>query len=295
MSDYISPIFGLVEEGAYQYINELSSAYSGEKLSDIMRERWGYGVLRTGVVFVESRLKGETEIIGERLVDLLVGFGYTEQHASDITRLFSVNNRLVNDLLEKELEKEKVIYGFYFKGRLRELGLVSASVTLQYALDDVFVIYSLAEVAVPAPPKRVVLWHPFLANLLIACETWDNKKRKNVTRAIEARGKFEARKDLVLPVLRIDEQVMRLLEEYVRSIESYGDRAYNILLDECTNISVELVGIDLLKEQPDIEVPIRKEIKKITDIPLELWDLDYGKRRDSRIIKRIGRWWEKYE
>lgn len=159
MSEYISPILGVISEDIYNHVTNFKAVgYNG--LINAMKRSFGYGVIRTGILYAETEFIQERVINGSDLVDILVDYGFKEDDAVNITRIFSVNNRLVGQLAEKGFSKEDIVYGMGLKERLSSLGLESATVTKSYALEDVFPVYPVIEVPeeIPPPPPPPVVY-----------------------------------------------------------------------------------------------------------------------------------------
>ncbi len=155
---YLSPVLGEHSEDFYdEFIAIRSQDYATFIRS--MRSVLKYGVLRSGVLVVETEFK-DVKVSGTDVYNYLINFGFSESASVNITRLFSVNNRLIEHLVDEGFDLNDVVYGMDLKARLKSLGLVSATVTKSYALEDVFVVHKLLEVyieeEIPPPPPEVL-------------------------------------------------------------------------------------------------------------------------------------------
>lgn len=140
---YISPLIGELSEDLYNEFLSLKSKGYDDFISG-MRSEFRYGVLRSGVLLIESQLSGE--VSGDTVCDYLRSFGFDESDSINITRLFSVNNRLTENLMQMGFRESDVSYGMDLKSRLEALGLESSTVTKSYALKDRFKIAGINEI-----------------------------------------------------------------------------------------------------------------------------------------------------
>lgn len=151
MYTYISPLLGEISEDFYDdFISTKIESYSD--FIKGMRSKFGYGVLRSGVLVVESEFK-DKKVSGTDVYNYLKGFGFSEDDSVNITRLFSVNNRLTENLVERGFGRSDVDYGMDLKSRLEYLGLESSTVTKSYALKDIFTVNSILRIYIPEAPE----------------------------------------------------------------------------------------------------------------------------------------------
>lgn len=171
---YISPIEGYIDEKVYRTI-VTSSLLGHDAYLKAMRSI-KYGELRASVLYVENSYLQPTLISGSELASILSNYRF--KRATDIVRVFAANYTLVNDLVKRGYSEEYVVYGMNLRKRLKELGLISRTITTSFALESDIRIYPVIEV-VP-PPVEVV---PFIPPVLIiyrsqATFTYSKGKKK---------------------------------------------------------------------------------------------------------------------
>lgn len=303
---YLSPILGEHSEYFYDEFIEIKnldySTFIGR-----MRAALKYGVLRSGVLLVETRFK-DVKVSGTDIYNYLFNFGFDENHAVNITRLFSVNNRLTEQLVEQGFKLDDVIYGMDLKARLDALGLESATVTKSYALSDEFIVHQLLEVEIeeplPPPPPEYEVWRPFQISVLIDCTTSDAKGRR-LRRSIEFRGVFIAEKNSIIDWGSYTKKIGKsdvykllrdagIVSEAVMK-EYAAHKGYQDLF-ECAVPVFD--GINLLEDLPDILVDLDESDTHKTENSLDVVDLDRPKTTGttwgnfSDNVVYVGNWWE---
>jgi len=282
---YTSPTIGEISDELYDLID--TDFYLAQR--QLKKEKGVWSLTYIATMYAEKRLYGR--IKGSNLLLELTRAGFPKTHAMRTVKLYATENLYRKELIKQGVPEDNIIYNM-------TIGDEAEAAGYSFNLTKGLVFWSYAKdvlIDIPKIKRLVILWHKFTAGLLITCETHDEKRHKNVHREIEARGIFEARKELLKPLaIELGDAVMNLLEDYVREIEAQGDRSYDILLEECEGLDMELIGFDTLSELPDIEVDPYEEDNKITEILLELYDRDYNKVRDTRRKVVRGRWWEEY-
>jgi hypothetical protein len=138
MSICISPVFGEISEDIYNLLVTLDY----DMLIEEMKKR-GYGRLRTGVLYLESINVEQVVLMGSEIINMLEDYGFNKSDAVDVTRVFSVNGALVNELISRGFKKESVVYGLDFKNRLTQLGLKRRTVTSGYAIREMITVYPM--------------------------------------------------------------------------------------------------------------------------------------------------------
>lgn len=129
------------------------------------RKLTGFGVLRTGVLWVETNGK-RSDTVGSGLESYLLGVGF--ERASDIVKLFAVNQTLIEDMVERGYNIKDSVYNYDIKQRLKILGLKSRTIEKSYA-DELFLsIYPLAIELPEVPPPPAVCYRTQLAYLYVA-------------------------------------------------------------------------------------------------------------------------------
>ncbi len=304
---YLSPILGEHSEYFYDEFIQLLSEKDYEHYINNMRTELKYGVLRSGVLAVETKFK-DVKVSGTDIYNYLINFGFDENHAVNITRLFSTNNRLIESLVEQGFNLSDVVYGMDLKARLDALGLESSTVNKKYALSDSFIVHQLLEVEIeeevpPPPPPEYEVWRPFQISVLIDCTTSDVHKR-TIRRSIEFRGVFIAEKNSIINwgtytkrMAKVD--VYRLLGDAGTVAEAVmkeyaAHKGYQDLF-ECAVPVFD--GINLLEDLPDIKVDIDDVDAYKTENSLDVVDLDKSKTgaawgNFSDTVVYIGEWWK---
>ncbi len=306
MTDYISPILGEIPEDIYSvvantprlpYTREGNVVPYRELLNRIKRE-YGYGRLRTDILYIETEFDDVREFIGAELNALLLSRGVASTNAVNLVRLFAANQTLIDDLIEKGFSTNEAVYELDLKGRLRELGLTTRILTTSFAFDSVFNVYPVIEkpelVPPPPPPPEYEYWRPFGVSMLIDCETrQDNRK---ITRKVEFRGIFTALKEAIVDWKKIeaggrcDEDTIGKAVEVAEDILSEYSRwkGYDFLF-ECSEPTFN--GCNLMEDSPDIEVLVDDSDIHETTAFLEVVDIDYSKSPFSDSIVFKGKWW----
>ena len=158
MNIYTSPILGdkKVSEEIYKYITTHKDLGFQELLS-IMRRDFGYGFLRTGILFLETEFDEPKEFIGTELYTYLINIGMSSSQSESLVKLFSTNNRLIERLVEQGFSVNDVVYGMDLESRLKSLNLKSATTQISYALEDSFIVHQLLEIEIeePPPPEEI--------------------------------------------------------------------------------------------------------------------------------------------
>lgn len=301
---YISSILGEHSEYFYDKFMQLLSEKDYDYFINNMKDELRYGVLRSGVLAVETQFR-DAKVSGTDIYDYLINFGFDENHAVNITRLFSTNNRLIEHLVEQGFKLEDVVYGMDLKARLDALGLESSTVNKKYALSDEFVVYSFEveiEEPVPPPPPEYEVWRPFQISVLIDCTTSDSHNRR-IRRSIEFRGVFIAEKNSIINwgtytkrMAKVD--VYKLLRDSGTVAEAVmkeyaAHKGYQDLF-ECAVPVFD--GINLLEDLPDILVDLDDSESYVTENSLDVVDLDKSKAGKnwgnfSDTVRYTGKWW----
>lgn len=139
MTDYISPVLGLIEY--YKVVNRLPSEYY-----DRMKGLFGFGVLRSGVLWCETEFdEVSREFVGLDLNNYLLSKGFSTSESIDLVKIFSVNQSLIDDLVEQGFDVYDVVYGMSLKDRLASLNLTSRTFTKSYVFESIFKVYPIIE------------------------------------------------------------------------------------------------------------------------------------------------------
>lgn len=147
---YISPILGEISEYTYNKFIALKHQDYNTFINS-MRSELKYGILRSGVLVIETEFK-DIKVSGAELYNYLTNFGFSDNTSINIVKLFSTNNRLIENLIEQGFNLNDVVYGMDLKARLDALGLESSTVTKSYALENIFIVHQLLEVEIEEPP-----------------------------------------------------------------------------------------------------------------------------------------------
>ncbi len=295
MSDYISPILGVIPEEVYNHVVTFK-VYPYITYSNIMRREFGFGRLRSGILWLETEFDEPREFIGAELNAFLINNGFPSSVSSDLVRTFAANQTLIDDIVERGFNVKDVVYGLNLKERLSQLGLTTRAVTTSFAFESIFTIFSVTEVEeLPPPPPEFERWKTFLVSMLIDCETGDRGKR--IKRVIEFRGTFTARSDVIVDWKAIaeggdPEDVIKDAVEVAEAvIEDYSFLKGYEFLFECSRPTFN--GLDLKEDLPGILVDVDASDFHETTTLLEVVDRDYGDRIPySDKIKYTGYWWE---
>lgn len=159
MTTYISPILGELQEDVFEYfINRKQLVIEKQQMTEFLkdiRESTHFGVLRAGVLLEETKGK-RIEIRGSELESYLNSIGYPR--ATDLTKVFALNQTLIEDLVSQGWDIRDAIYGLDLAGRLDKLGLERRTIEAKYAREMLISIYptiEVPEIEVPPPPEII--------------------------------------------------------------------------------------------------------------------------------------------
>ncbi len=158
MTDYISPMFGDILEEVYSRVVVFKkSGYSS--YADLIKRDFGYGKLRSGILWLETEFNEPMRFTGEKLYSYLLSKGFSSSVSSNLVRTFAANQTLVDDLIEQGFSVDDAVYGVDLRSRLNALNLISRSITASYAFGSEFIIYPIIEIpeeiVVPPPPEII--------------------------------------------------------------------------------------------------------------------------------------------
>jgi len=303
---YLSPVLGEHSEGFYDKFLVIRSLQDYTAFVKNMRSVLRYGVLKSGVLVVETKFK-DVSVSGIDIYNYLVDFGFSERISVNITRLFSVNNRLIERLVDDGFNLNDVVYGMDLKARLDALDLESANVTKSYAFEDVFTVHQLLKVyieeEIPPPPPEYELWRPFQISVLIDCTTTDAHNRR-IRRSIEFRGVFIAEKNSIIDWESYTKRIA--IVDVYNILKDAGTVAESVMKEYAAHKGYQdlfecavpvFSGINLLEDLPDIEVDLDESDSYVTENSLDVVDMDKSKTGKnwgnfSDTVNYKGHWWE---
>lgn len=299
MNMYISPILGEVQEEIYNHTITYKNL-GFQNLLNIMRREFGYGFLRTGVMFLETEFDEPREFIGAELNAYLLNKGLSSSQSESLIKLFFTNQSLIDDVVETGFSINDVVYGLDLKGRLNNLGLESRTRTVELSMKSTFTIYPLLEIPeyIPPPPPEEEIWRPFEMSMLIDCETGGEGKTKE-TRKIEFRGTFIAEKNSIIDWEKYTQklslsQVRKLLRDAGLVAEAIvfeyaSQKGYDFLFD-CSE--PDFNGFNPMEDAEDIKVQIYESEEYETITNLEVIDIDYERTPFTDQVIYKGHWWK---
>ncbi len=170
MTEYISPILGEIPKETFEnFITFKSLVKDKEQMKrfiDEIKRTTGFGVLRTGVLWMETQHK-RVDIRGYTLELYLNSIGYPK--ATDLMKLLALNQTLINDIISEGINIKEAVYGFDIAGRLKKLGLAKRIIYASYAREMLITIYPVLEIEeeLPPPPPEIC-YRTQLAYLYIA-------------------------------------------------------------------------------------------------------------------------------
>ena len=293
-----SAIIGEVPDSVHYFID--TDSY------DALIKRYSKAVHRYHVV-IPGILKAEYEFGGKRvdgkeIYDFLMDYGFSERNALSITKLLFASEDVVERVVDRGYGMS-AIYDYTHIDRMRIIGLEYLRYSKYYISErDVYVhpIHTEYEwVEPPEPPEDILeYWRNFEVSMLMDCTT-RTKKGDTEHRKVEFRGIFKAEKSDIIEWQTYhmamgqteSHKIVGTAVEVAESVlkEYYAIKHYDFM-HSCDGPTYN--GLDLLEKTDDIIVYELESDAEVSDIVLEVIDIDYGSvKRFTDEFSLIGRWW----
>lgn len=156
MTEYISPVLGKISENVYEYIfNKRILVDSKEQMVEFLnsiKRDLGFGVLKTGILWEETQGR-RIDIRGSELESYFNTIGFPR--ATDIMKVFALNQTLIDDLVSEGVSIKEAIYGLDLAGRLERLNLERRTIETKYAREMLISVYPVAVIPEELPPPEI--------------------------------------------------------------------------------------------------------------------------------------------
>lgn len=296
---FVSSITGEVPESVHYFVDD------DDYDALIKRYSKAVGIRRyvvPAILKVEYKFGGK-EVDGREIYDYLLNFGFSERISLSVVKLLFVNKDIIERLIERG-KSESIIYDYEHIERMRMAGVEYISYMKRYVLSSNVYVYPIyteyIRVEPPEPPIVIrEYWRNFEVSMLMDCTT-RTKKGDTEHRKVEFRGIFKAEKDAIIDwelyhkgmghseahniVRRAVEVAESILKDY------YEIKGYDFM-HTCSGPTYN--GFDPLAETPDIIVYEEYAYEEVSDIVLEVIDIDYGNaKRFTDEFALIGKWWQ---
>lgn len=291
---YVSSITGDVPENVHYFIEDddydaLIKRYS--KATGVRRYVVP-AILKTEYEF------GGKDVGGKEIYDYLLNFGFSERISLSVVKLLFVNKDIIERLIERG-KSESIIYDYEHIERMRMAGVEYISYMKRYVLSsDVYVYPVYTEYEWVEPPK-IEYWRNFEVSMLMDCTT-RTKKGDTEHRKVEFRGIFKAERNAIIDWELYHkgmghEEAHNIVGRAVEVAESILKDYYEIkgydFMHTCSGPTYN--GFDPLSETPYINVYILEADEEVSNIVLEVIDIDYGNaKRFTDEFTLIGKWWQ---
>ena len=296
---YISPITGEVPESVHYFVDD------DDYDTLIRRYSKAIGVRRYVIpaILKVEYIFGGKEVYGKEIYRYLKSFGFSDRISVSVAKLFFANRDVIERLLDMEYDAS-VIYDYEHVDRMRMAGIGKILYTRYGAFEHVVYVnpikteYELIEI--PEPPEVIrEYWRNFEVSMLMDCTT-RTKKGETEHRKVEFRGIFKAEKSAIIDWELYHkgmghEEARNIVGVAVEVAESVLKEYYEIkgydFMHTCSGPMFN--GFDPLEETDDIIVWEDYAYEEVSDIVLEVIDIDYGNaKRFTDEFALIGRWWQ---
>lgn len=156
MVEYISPILGKISEDIYNHVVTFK-ATGYHSYFNVMKRDFGFGKLRSGILWLETEFNEPREFVGSELNLYLLSKGFSTSVSSSLIKLLASNQTLIEDLVEKGNILNDVVYGLDLSSRLKFLGLETRVVTTSFAFESTFVVYPIMEISLPPEEEEIII------------------------------------------------------------------------------------------------------------------------------------------
>lgn len=291
---YTSPIAGDINPEIYHSMLSAREEYL-RTYSRIMGVR---RVIIPAIIKVERKFGGKI-VKGINIYNTLLRWGYSEFVASSVVNTLLINSVLVEDMLNESISDISILYSHDLVSRLKYANLAAIPKYRKwYYFEQEFIVHpiDIYEYIEEPLPEEIELWRYFEVSMLMSCRT---NKPHEAKRELEFRGVFFAEESVIMDfetyesALTTDNSIVRVATEIAESLlqEFCEIKGYDFF-ESCGCSEARFNGIDPLESLKPIEINVSDIETYESSHELDIWDMDYSKRRFDDTLKLTGRWWE---